>query len=130
MDRPKNIKDKAIGDYVDYLENKLSTFLKSPYVKTYITILNQIDSFNEQLTIQRIEKIIENQKVEVEYGRIDLFADKDEKSFDRGWKYLNECVDLNKKLDDLRKLMSVEEKKEIETLRDGSVAEKYIFNKK
>ncbi len=116
--------------HIGELENKLAVYERSPYLKTYITILNQIDSFNEQLTIQTVEKTIEGQKVEVEYGKIDLFADKDSKEFDRGWKYLNECVDLNKKLDELRKLMSPEEQKEARKLLPNSSAEKYIFDKK
>ncbi len=124
MERPAVIKDKAALAYIEYLEFELNKFKSSPYLKTYITISNQIDSFNEQLTIQTVKEVEvklpggESQFVDVVPGKIDLFADKDEKSFDRGWKYLNECVDLNKKLDELRKLMTPEDVKELQKQTD------------
>lgn len=111
---------------IEELEKKLSVYERSPYFKTYITISNQIDSFNQQLTIRKEQK----EGREIEVGKIDLFAEKDSKEFDRAWKYLNECIELNKKLDELRKLMTPEEKKKSQELRAGSVAEKYIFENK
>lgn len=123
MERPP-IKDKAVLAYVEDLESELRKFKTSPYLKTYITISNQIDSFNEQLTIQTVKEVEikvpggASQFVDIIPGKIDLFADKDSKEFDRGWKYLNECVDLNKKLDELRKLMTPEDLKELQKIED------------
>jgi hypothetical protein len=97
MDRPV-IKDKAVSAYVEFLESELLKFKSSPYVFTYLTVLTQIDNFNEQLTTKKI----------------DLFADKDAREFDRSWKYMLESVDMIKKLDELRKLMSPENVKELE----------------
>ena len=120
MERP-HIKDKAILAYVDDLEAQLSVINESPYYNTYITIKNQIDSFNDQLTIKDPIKrkiFIDDQLEEIEItpGKIDLFADKDSKEFDRAWKYLLESVDLNKKLDELRRLLTPEETKKADKL--------------
>lgn len=116
MERPV-IKEKAALAYVEYLEGELNKFKASPYLTTYITILTQISNFNEQLT----EK------------KIDLFADKEAKEFDRGWKYMLESVDMIKKLDELRKLMSPEEQKELQKqieLKGLGTAEKIALNSK
>lgn len=138
MEKPQ-IKDKAALAYVDYLESELNKFKTSPYLKTYITISNQIDSFNEQLTIQCVREVevpVEGggtRFIDINPGKIDLFADKDEKSFDRGWKYLNECVDLNRKLDELRKLMTPDDMKELqkqEDLKNLGLAEKMALKGK
>jgi len=126
MERPP-IKDKAIIAYVEDLEAQLSAISSSPYYSTYITIKNQIDSFNDQLTIKEpikrkifVEDTLE--EVEITPGKIDLFADKDSKEFDRAWKYLLESVDLNKKLDELRRLLTPEEaKKADKLLKDQSL---------
>ena len=126
MERPP-IKDKAIIAYVEDLEAQLSAISSSPYYSTYITIKNQIDSFNDQLTIKEpikrkifVEDTLE--EVEITPGKIDLFADKDSKEFDRAWKYLLESVDLNKKLDELRRLFTPEEaKKADKLLKDQSL---------
>ena len=55
---------------------KLSVYERSPYFKTYITISNQIDSFNQQLTIRKEQK----EGREIEVGKIDLFAEKIQKN--------------------------------------------------
>lgn len=120
MERP-SIKDKAVIAYVDYLEAQLSTITASPYFNTYITIKSQIDSFNEQLTIKEPIKVKcmvgeTMEEVEITPGKIDLFANKDSKEFDRAWKYLLESVDLNKKLDEVRKMLTPEETKKAEKL--------------
>lgn len=135
MERPP-IKDKAIIAYVEDLEAQLSAISSSPYYSTYITIKNQIDSFNDQLTIKDpikrkifVEDTLE--EVEITPGKIDLFADKDSKEFDRAWKYLLEASDLNKKLDELRKLLTPEESKKAEkAAKDKSLnlAEKIALN--
>lgn len=122
MERP-TIKDKAVLAYVEEIEGKLKVFTESPFVKTYITIKNQIDSFNEQLTIDEsttVQRVIGQDKdgnaITDTYikGKIDLFGDKDSKEFDRSWKYMLESVDMNKKLDELRKLMTPEQIKQVQ----------------
>lgn len=141
MERP-TVKDAKILAYVEYLELELKKFTDSPYVNTYTTIKNQIDSFNEQLTID------ENQTVERSLGvtedgititekaikgKIDLFGSKDSKEFDRGWKYMLESVDMNKKLDELRKLMLPSQQKELEEkqkMENLGIAEKIAMNAK
>jgi hypothetical protein len=120
MEKP-TIKDKAILAYVEHLELQLSNILSSPYYNTYVTIKGQIDSFNEQLTIKEPTKVKVFvgdvlEEVNITPGKIDLFADKDSKEFDRAWKYLLESVDLSKKLDELRKLLTPDEAKKAEKL--------------
>lgn len=132
MEKP-TIKDKAIQSYVDHLEKKLNELNSSPYYGTYITIRRQIDNFNDQLTIREQKSYVNDDgiKVTVNPGVIDLFADKDSKEFDRVWKYMLEAVELNKKLDELRKMMNPEEVKRAEkALKDQNIplAEKIALN--
>lgn len=135
MEKPL-IKDKTVSAYVEYIEAKLDSLTRSPYYSTYITIKNQIDSFNDQLTIKEPTKIkvIMNdmlEEIDVTPGKIDLFADKDSKEFDRAWKYLLESVDLNKSLDELRKLLNPEETKMADKLATDkrlNLAEKIALN--
>ncbi len=119
MERPQKLGKDSLP-YIEYLESQLNKFTRSPYYNTYITISNQIDSFNKQLTIDEtktVTRIIgeteDGKSITADYtsGMIDLFADKDSKEFDRAWKYLLESVDLNKKLDELRKMLTPEETK-------------------
>ncbi len=97
MEKPI-IKDKEALKYVEHLEKRLETYEKSPYLKTYLTLVRQIENFNEQLTKRNI----------------DLFSDKEDKSFDRTKWYFDNMLNLNKQLDELRKLMTPEERKEAE----------------
>ena len=120
MEKPP-IKDKAVLAYVDFLESKIESILSSPAYSTYVTIKGQIDSFNEQLTIKaptKVKVFVENkvEEVDITPGKIDLFADKDSKEFDRAWKYLLESVDLSKKLDELRKMLTPDETKKADKL--------------
>jgi len=118
MERPK-ITSKEVLAYVEYLEQELDKFNQSPYKATYITLKSQIDSFNEQLTIGSEEtKTIEidgqpHELVTVK-GKIDLFASKDAKEFDRAYKYLDDCLGFAKNLAELKKLLTPEERKDIE----------------
>lgn len=131
MNKPQ-IKDKAIIAYVEYLEGKLKKFEESPIVNTYLTILRQVNSFNEQLSLRESEKTMEDgQKVKVQEGFIDLFSDKDDKSFDRAWKYLNEAELLIEQLDKLRKKMTPEQQRELleqEKIANLGIAEKLALN--
>lgn len=116
MERP-TIKDKAVLAYVQELELKIKKYEDSPYGESYSSVRKQLDNFNSQL------------------GKtpIDLFAESTDKSFDRTKWYFDKILDLNKTLDELRKLMTPEdqarlqESKKIEGL---SVAEKLALNNK
>lgn len=126
MERPA-IKDKAILAYVEHIEKKLEAFEFSPYAKTYMTLLKQIESFNEQLTIKKIVKKIEGENVEMVQGFIDLFGDSNDKSFDKSWKFFGDAISLHETLDKLRAKMTPEEKSDARKLGAQATAEKYIF---
>lgn len=141
MVKPK-IKDKAISDYVDELESRLSLYEKSPYVKTYLTLLNQLNDFNEQLTIKPEVEVSETRhkkvgedlvpyeyKYKVTPGRIDMFGTKDEKEFERAFKYMSDVNKMLDNIENLRKKMSEEEKQEVtKVLKEDSV-ESRVFKK-
>ena len=95
--------------------DELSFFLESPYLESYVTLINQIKDFNEQLTIKSedtkqrvVGEDLSGNTITVDWtpGKIDLFADKDNKSFDRAWKYMLEVSSLHESLDKLRSLMT------------------------
>lgn len=113
MDKP-TIKDKAVQAYVESLEAELEKYKRSPYLKTYITLSNQLDNFNDQLKIRKDKIIVDGNPVEVEAGVVDLFADGKDKSFDRVKWYFDNMLSLNKQLDDLRKLMTPEDNKKLQ----------------
>ncbi len=96
MEKPV-IKDRAALAYVEYLENKLSIFEKSPYVNTYTAIRLQVEDWNIQLR----EK------------KIDLFADKEAKEFERAFKYFMEASDVLDRLDKMRGKMTADEIKDL-----------------
>lgn len=134
MDRPTKLPKEALA-YVEYLEKELKKYTESPYVKTYLTIYNQLNSFNDQLEIKQPVTVIaeDGTKKNFHNGFIDLFAEKDDKSFDRTKWYFEKVLELNKNLDELRKLMSAEQKKELDEgikLVSGSTAEQHIFASK
>lgn len=106
MNKPSLIKDKEVLKYIEFLELKLEKYERSPYANTYIAICKQIEVWNVQLKGQNI----------------DLFADKDAKEFDRSWKYFMEALDVLKRLDEMRKLMTPEEVKKAEKeLKDQNI---------
>ena len=125
MKRPP-IKDGAIKAYVDDLEERLSKYEKSPYVKTYLTMLNQVNDFNEQLTIQQVEVQDGDNKRTVTVGRINLFGEKDEKEFERSFKYMLEVNGLLDSIEKIRMKMSASEKEEVKKINpdtaDGFIA--------
>jgi hypothetical protein len=123
------IKDKKIAEYVEELEAQLTLYTTSPYSKTYITIRKQIDDFNEQLTIRKTQIKAENgEMVDALLGKIDIFGSKDDKEFERAWKYMMDAIDLHKKLDEFRGKMTKEEKETTDRqLKEGSTAEKHIL---
>lgn len=87
-------------------------FYNSPYYDTYITLYNQIKDWNEQLIIKEVTIVGENnEEKKVMLGRVDLFGSKDEKDFDRVWKYLSDSVTILEQLDKIRAKLTPEEKK-------------------
>ena len=104
MKKPAGLKGEGLK-YVTYQEDRLKAYETSPHLKTYLTIHHQLESFNKQLTIENDGK-----------GKIDLFAEKDDKSFDRMKWYFDKVLDLNKNLNELRKMMT---SKELETVNQG-----------
>lgn len=127
MKRP-TIKDKAVLAYVEELETKLEKYEKSPYVKTYLTLINQVNDLNRQLELKDEKVFVEGQgEVMMTKGRIDLFGDKDEKEFERGFKYMLEVNKMLDNLENIRKKMTAEEKDEVKkTLVKAEGVEEFI----
>lgn len=128
MERPI-IKDAKTLAYIEYLQSKLDKYESSDILDTYLTIKGQLNDFNAQLKI-REEKSSLGEKVVK--GRIDLFADKESKEFDRAWKFMNEALDINKRLLELKKLMTPDEvvKAGERKMNEQSSAERHIFKAK
>jgi hypothetical protein len=134
MERPTKI-PKDILPYVEEIEGKLYVYENSPIVESYVTIYNQVRSFNKQLQLGKEETTISEDGIEVfvQSGFVDLFADKEDKSFDRTKWYFENILDLNKTLDELRKLMTPEQQKEAnEKVKHDNlgIAEKIALNSK
>lgn len=112
-------------------DEELKKFKESPHLESYLTISEQLSSFNSQLKLGEEKTTISDDgvKVTAKKGFIDLFAEKDDKSFDRAKWYFQNILELNKTLDNLRKLMSPEDIKDLDSRKVAktSVAEKYIF---
>lgn len=104
MKKPSGLKGETLK-YVKYLQDRLRAYEDSPYLQTYQTIDRQLRSFNEQLTIK-----------EDGSGKIDLFAEKDDKSFDKMKWYFDKILELNKNLAELRRMMTT---KEVEMINQG-----------
>lgn len=93
-------------------------FIESPYAETYRTIKEQIKDWNEQLKIKpeelRKRVIGEDQDgkvIAVDWtpGKVDLFGDKDNKEFERVFKYFCDVDLMLKTLESIRSKMSPEE---------------------
>lgn len=96
-------------------------FMESPYAETYTTIRDQITDWNEQLKIKEDEvrqRVIGNDitgnLITVAWipGRVDLFADKDTKDFERVFKYFDGAKSLVETLDAIRSKMTPEEQRD------------------
>lgn len=134
MERPI-IKNPKVLAFVELIESELKKFTDSPYSESYLTIYNQLSSFNNQLQIGEEETIIDSEgiSVQIRKGFVDLFAESTDKSFDRTKWYFENILDLNKTLDELKKLMTPEQRKEIEEKikMDGlGIAEKLAISAK
>ena len=130
MARPLKI-PKDILPYVEELEAKLKLYESSPYLDSYLTVYNQLKSFNEQLIIGSEVTSVNEEGIRIteKKGYVDLFAVSTDKSFDRTKWYFENILDLNKTLDALRKLMTPEEVKESgeRKMNAQSTAERHIF---
>lgn len=132
MERPAKI-DKNTLPYVEHLEQRLIKFESSPDVRTYITIYDQIESFLDQLTICKKTVNVEGVDREVFTGFVDLFADKDSKEFDRIKWFFEHILELRKTLEELRKMMTPENQKELAkelAHKNLPIAEKIALNGK
>lgn len=85
-------------------------------VKGYLTLIGQIDDMCDQLTIdgETIDRVVGegelDETIKVKKGRIDLFADKDTKDFERGLKFLLELPKLNTAAKDMLAEMTGEQR--------------------
>ncbi len=109
--------DKAISAYIDHLEAKIKVFETSPYAKTYLTFINQINDFNQQLIIlDPVTEHLENGKsITTIPGRIDLFGEGKDKDFDRSAKFFDKVSEWLDIADKFRSKMTASERKEIES---------------
>jgi hypothetical protein len=99
--------------------------LESPYYDTYITISDQLKNWNEQLRLGEIvEKEIAGVKCKVQDGKIDLFADKDTKDFDRAFKYFSDSLLLCETLEKMKAKLTPDEVQKIADKNIGSSYEK------
>lgn len=89
--------------------------MSSPHLETYLIVKNQMSDWNQQLIIKKNETVPSpDGKSKTVKGRIDIFADSDNKDFDRAVKYFSEIVKFHEILDTLRKRMTPEEIKKSE----------------
>lgn len=122
------IKDKAIVAYVTRIEERLKIFETSPIAETYLTVYFQIKSFNAQLKLGEPKTEVGQDGITTNLtsGFVDLFAGKDDKSFDRTKWYFENILALNKTLLELRKLMTPEEIKEVDKVTVENGVEQFI----
>lgn len=131
----KSVKDTNVLAYISYLEKRnaeLTKFETKSGFATYIAIKNQIDSFNEQITIKTVslpDPDDATKSIDVESGFISLFADKDSKEFERSFKYMESAFEMVDRQEKLYKLLTEEEKEQVKKFAAGSSAEKHIFGK-
>ncbi len=109
-------KNPLVGKLLDFYNNVYAT---TAY-ESLITLRGQIRDFNQQLSItdEEVERTY-NEGEEDEYklktvkGRIDLFGSKDDKEFERGFKYLTDMAKLE---DVCEALMAKLSPKELESM--------------
>ncbi len=132
MERPelKSIKDDKIIQYIEYLEKICVLIQQNSRAKTYIALRQQVDNWNEQITIR--DGKLPNPKnpkemLNVTLGYVDLFADKDTKDFDRVFKYITEADAIEDKLQKMFEKLLPDEKEAAAKLVAGSSAERHVF---
>lgn len=100
------IRHKVEGDtLLQKLLSEYESIMASEVLETYITLRGQLRDWNSQL------------KIEGKNGRINLFADKDTKEFDRVFKYFTEIETLTSALEKLRSRLTPQEQKDVEKIR-------------
>lgn len=87
---------------VSELLHEYKAIMQSPSLKLYVTLQAQIEDWTDQLTIADGK------------GKIDLFADKDTKEFDRAFKFFTEALTLSETLEKLRSKLSPKELEDIQ----------------
>lgn len=134
MDRPdlKPVKDKNILAYIEFLESIQELITKNSRLRTYIALRQQVDSWNDQITIKEEVTMTvpgTEESVKVRPGFVDLFADKDTKDFDRVFKYITEADGIEDRLQKMFEKLTPKEQEDSQKILAGSSAEKYIFKK-
>lgn len=106
-------KDEDVRELVAEYEKIMS----SDNLTSYLSMRDQLRDWDEQLKIKpdELKEVIENEGEEDETtvsvipGRIDLFADKDTREFERAIKYYDKILMYRKTLSDLRAILTEEE---------------------
>jgi len=88
------------------LTDELTYFKRSPYYLSYVTVLNQVNSFS--LSCEKALNINDPENKE---------------AFNMRWKFINELPTLLVNIDALREKMTPEEQKKADKLREDSMVE-------
>ena len=130
---------KELLKALEEAEAQLEIVVRSPYYDTYMTLSNQVNDWNEQLKLKPGElqkRVIGNDKdgnlIQVDWmpGKIDLFGSKDDKEFERVFKYFLEIIPLLDALDKLRQKLTPQELKQIESTSEIDDVRSSLKNRK
>lgn len=118
MERPKS-KDKAINEYIDHLENKLSELSNNSSYSSYVSMKMIVDSINGQ-----IQKL-----------KIDITSSEGEQQFKTISKYASLLSDYSDQLEAFRLKLNPQEvesanKKSKELIVKEGGVEEYLKSKK
>ncbi len=135
MEKPnlKSVKDKEVLAYIEYLEKQTAILTTNSRAKTYVALRNQVNSWVEQLTIREAKMPHPedpNKVIDVTLGYVDLFGNKDEKEFDRVWKFMEGADEMEDRLQKMYDKLLPQEKEDVDKIPLGSSVERHIFNKK
>lgn len=116
LDKRSKATAKELLKSLEDAEAQLEEVFKSPYFDTYITLLYQVADWNSQLKIGGTETKTSEDGVQyrIQKGKIDLFADKDNKEFERCFKYFSDILPILNALDEMRKKLTPDELKAVE----------------
>ncbi len=109
MERPKNIKDKSVLEYIEHLEAHLEKFTKSIYCESYLSLKKIVDKGN--LQIKDIE--------------VDILTDEGEKQYKSIAKFASQLQEYGEQMEFFKSKMSPEELDKI----DGVVVKKFLEKK-
>lgn len=107
----KNLKNKEILDYIEYLENSLQIIFDNKYMlDCYLSVTKKITEWNEQLNGKKID-----------------ILDSDNKTvFEMVHKYFTELKYYIELANDIKNKLTPEQKRELEEVEDISgLAEKF-----